>query len=114
MQRAQRAMQQTNGVFYDEGKFWYVRWIHFQYQQVGLAHAPVAPRRSLDDCSPAEWSAASRQQWRDWPGGKRPTLSGTRVEVRLRAGDCMKDWAGNLGWGHEQYGGDIIAWRFAE
>lgn len=125
MNRARNTLDTPGRVFYDEGKFWYVLWIHYEYRQVGVARVPRAPRRSIDDCSPAEWSAAARaaqtqlNPWRPWSGGPRPLLGDQHVEYRLRDGGEYKAVAASLDWTHKTTPGndndnDIIAWRFAD
>jgi len=59
MARAHDAMIMHNRVFLHEGEFWKVSWIHYGYRHIGIE---PAVRRSIDDCTPDEWTRAT-QNW---------------------------------------------------
>lgn len=49
--------------------------------------------------------------WIEWPGGKRPVISGKQVEVKFRGGEGCIALSGELDWRDTQSCGDIIAYR---
>lgn len=60
MWRAHDAMIMHKRILLHEGAFWAVEWIHYGYRHVSVKLIRAARRRSIDDCTPAEWDAASR------------------------------------------------------
>ena len=60
MWRAHDAMIMHKRVLFHKGDFWKVEWIHYGYRHIGVERIDSARRKSIDDCSPAEWDAASR------------------------------------------------------
>jgi hypothetical protein len=56
-----RAMRSRGprSVFLWRGEFWRVRTVSYAQKRIELYSFPHA-RKSLDDCTPAEWDAASR------------------------------------------------------
>jgi len=66
--RAVKALLTHGRLLYDRGNFWEVTSVEFEPWRgvdrwvIGLLF--VNPRRrSIDDCTPAEWDAASRAAW---------------------------------------------------
>jgi hypothetical protein len=78
----------------------------------GLAY--VAPDYSVtDEFDFAKLRLAEQTQFTYWGGGKCPVPEGVVVEVVLRQWNAPNEYTSpeNVGWSHDNFDGDIIAYR---
>lgn len=61
MARAHDSMIKHKRIFYHRGRFYRVRWLHYGHREIcGTRIFLESPRRSIDDCTVADWKAATK------------------------------------------------------
>jgi len=67
--------------------------------------------RQLEIALPILEQQERGEGWIEWGGGKRPVISGKKVEVKFRGGEGCIALSGELDWRDTESCGDIIAYR---